>query len=307
MHASRNSILVLLALFLFTTCTNRSNKTDSVSSKQLIRIKGSDTEYLMVKELAETFMHDHPTITIDVEGGGSNAGMTALAANEIDILNSSREIRTSEIEALSNRGIQLIPIQFSSDALAIVTNYQVGVDSLSTEQVSLIFQGKVKNWAELGGDNCPIALFGRDLSSGTRDYFMAQFLSKHPVGTIRNCISNSEVVSEVIRTKGGIGYVGAGFLFDASGKPNGKLWAMPIYIEAHKAISPYESNKVKHGDYVLTRPLFQYINGKPTEAIEAFVIFEISKRGQEIVSKHGFFTVVDCQSQINRLKGLPSL
>lgn len=289
-----------LIAVLLVNCTQHKteNKTKTIS------IKGSDTEFLMVKELAEAFMKEHPDVTIHVEGGGSNKGIAALAENKINICNSSREITEEERLSLKHANIKAVPVMFSVDALAIITNYKIGVDSLSTLQVSKLFSGEIKNWKELGGADIPVTLYGRDKSSGTRDYFLKKFLSDEPEMEVNECLSNSEVLKAVINSPGAVGYVGAGFLLDTSGKPNGKIWAMPVYIEDHPAVSPYQTAAVNKGDYVLTRPLYQYVNGVPDETIQDFILFELTKRGQDIVSKHGFFPINDYQTQINRLKGL---
>jgi phosphate transport system substrate-binding protein len=193
---------------------------------------------------------------------------------------------------------------FSVDALAIITNHLVGVDSLSMQHVSDLFSGKIKNWKELGGSDVSVKLYGRNKSSGTYDYFIDKFLALKPKGNIVECETNREILDAVINNEGAVGYVGVGFLHDESGKPNGKIWAAPIYIDSQQAVSPYQSLKVKKGEYVLTRPLYQYVNGVPNELIQDFILFELTKQGQDIVMSHGFFPINDYQTQINRLKGL---
>ncbi|PBQ33394.1 hypothetical protein CNR22_16940 [Sphingobacteriaceae bacterium] len=286
------------------SCTDNALKNENKTEIREIKITGSDTEYLMVKDLADAYMEEHPGVKIHVEGGGSNKGISALASNKTNICNSSREITEEELLAINMHNVNPVPIMFSVDAMAIITNFKVGVDSLSTEQVSKLFSGAIKNWKELGGDSVPVSLYGRDRSSGTRDYFIKKFLSDKKEKSITECATNTDVLNSVINNAGAIGYVGAGFLLDSIGKPNGKIWAMPIYIENHSAVSPYQTDAVKKGEYVITRPLYQYVNGVPDEVIQDFILFELTKRGQDIVIKHGFFPINDYQTQINRLKGL---
>lgn len=298
--------VILLVPFFILSCKNNNDPIDDAAKKSpnTIRIKGSDTEYAMVKELAAAYVTEHPEVEIIVEGGGSNEGINALLNNQTDICNSSREIKAGEMTVPGGKSIKPVPVMFSVDALAIITNYKIGVDSLSMDQVTSLFSGDIKNWKELGGDDVPVHLYGRDKSSGTRDYFKEKFLSAKPAGSVKECKTNAEIVNSVIATHGAIGYVGAGFLLDSTGKPNGKIWAMPIYIDNHPSFSPYQFAAVKKGDYVLTRPLYQYMNGTPSQLIQDFVLFELTKRGQEIIMQHGFFPINDYQAQINRLKGI---
>lgn len=297
--------LNLFTLFFLLACQNQSDKSKNAESTEtIIRIKGSDTELLMVQHLAKVYMADHPNVNILVEGGGSNKGIEALMHGEIDICNSSKEISQRELLKFNSKKNIPIPLMFSVDALAIITNYKVGVDSLSTTQLIKIYNGEIKNWKDLGGEDQVIALFGRDKTSGTRDYFNGKFLSGRNHDSIKECSSNREIVNSVIETPGAIGYVGAGFLYDEKGKPNGKLWVMPIYIQNYRAYSAYESAVIKKGDYILSRPLYQYLNGLPSPVIEDFLLFELTKRGQDIIMEHGFYPINDYQKEINTIKGI---
>lgn len=298
------NVIIFSYLALSCACTGKHENQQKTDPQKKIRIKGSDTEYLMVKELAGAYMALHPEVEITVEGGGSNNGIAALAKQEIDICNSSRELNEDELLNIQSANVKVLPIMFSVDALAIITNYRVGVDSLSVEQIEQLYNGEIKNWKELGGEDLPVLLFGRDKSSGTRDYFFKKVLSGYAAAKITECVSNRAILDSTINNKGAVGYVGTGFLFDANGKPNGKIWAMPVYVPGHPGVSPYQITAVKKGDYILTRPLYQYLNGVPDQTIRDFMLFELTKTGQDIVMSHGFFPINDCQTQINRLQGL---
>ncbi len=294
----------ICGLALFFACHSEQETTKDSSVRKKIRIKGSDTEYLMVSELAKAYAAIHPNTEIITEGGGSNAGLIALTSGQCDICNSSREIKESELNGIKKSSAKLLPFIFSTDALAIITNYRVGVDSLSTDQITQLFCGEIKNWQELGGENLPVLLYGRNKSSGTRNYFTKKLLSYKRGSRIIECASNKAILDSVILKPGAVGYVGTGFLFDEKGKPNGAIWAMPVYVSGQRAVSPYQTEAVKRGEYVLTRPLYQNVVGAPEETARNFMLFELTKTGQDIVIKHGFFPINDLQTQINRLKGL---
>jgi len=289
---------------LFASCGHGVNPTEKVIRRDTIRVKGSDTEFAMVKHLADAYMAGHLEVIILVEGGGSNKGIEALMNHKTDICNSSREISTEEVIKAMAVEVKPVPIMFSVDALAIITNYKIGIDSLSTNQISSLFKGEIKNWKDLKGPDQQVKVFGRDKSSGTHDYFNEKFLENKSNGQVNEKATNLEVLNSVINTPGAIGYVSTGFLFDSVGKPNGKIWAVPVYINNHLAVSPYQLAAVKKGDYIITRPLYQYVNGTPNQLIQDFMLFELTSKGQDIILSHGFFPINDYQTQINRLKGL---
>lgn len=285
------------------SCKNPVEKPSEMNANT-IHIKGSDTELWMVKELAKIYSTENKEVNIQVDGGGSGRGFESLIDKECDIANASREIMNSEKDHAIKNDINPIAIMFAVDALAIVTNSHLGVDSLSTQQLTDIFSGHIKNWKELGGPDLAIHLYGRDSTSGTYYYFKDKFIKEGYDVMMKHLPGNADIVKAVEHDLGGIGYAGVGYLMDENGKPKGNIWAMLIYLEGSKAFSPYETHAVKRGDYVLTRPLYQYINGRPNEKIYDFMMFELSKRGQDIVRKFGYFPINDYQKEINRLNGL---
>jgi phosphate transport system substrate-binding protein len=272
--------------------------------RNTIVIKGSDTELPMVRDLSVAFRKEHSEITIDITGGGSAIGIEALINGETDIANSSREMKPLEILRAKKKGVNPIPIMFSVDALAIITHSKLGVDSLSTEQLEQIFSGEITNWNQVGGPDLSIVIYARDTLSGTYSYLKDKFVRAPYSAKVKQLHGNAEIVNAVQNNKAAIGYAGVGFLMDENGKPNGSIWAMPIYIKGSRAYSPYEVAAVKKGEYVLTRPLYQYINGKPKTQIYEFIMSELTLRGQEITKKHGYFPINDYQTEINKLNGL---
>ena len=276
----------------------------AILKRNTIIIKGSDTELLMVKDFCQAYKKEHSEILFDLSGGGSGIGIEALINKEADIANSSREMKTTEIERAVKNGVHPIPVMFSVDALAIITHSKLGVDSLSTEQLTQIFSGEITNWKMLGGPDLSIMIYGRDSTSGTYSYLKDKFIRAPYAASMKQLRGNAEIVAAVQNNIAAIGYAGVGYLMDENGKPNGSIWAMPIYIKGSRAYSPYEVTAVKKGDYVLTRPLYQYINGKPTPQMYDFIMSELTLKGQEIIKTHGYFPINDYQTEINKLNGL---
>ena len=51
-------------------------------------------------------------------------------------------------------------------------------EKITLQQLAAIYTGKVRNWRDLGGNDAPIVLYGRENSSGTYDYFKQHMLGK---------------------------------------------------------------------------------------------------------------------------------
>lgn len=92
----------------------------------------------------------------------------------------------------------------------------------------------------------------------------------------------SALVQAVSSDKGAIGYVGLGYVKEASEK----IKAISIGND-EKAIAPSDQS-IKDGSYPIARPLFLYTNGEPQGTVKEFVDFSLSAAGQSIVRAAGY-------------------
>lgn len=293
----------IIISFVLSNC----NPSHTAPSPMRFLIKGSDTEYGLVKDLCAAFnkqLHND-SISFDISGGGTSTGFRALINNETDLANASREATDKEEQLLKKNGIETLRVMFATDAIAIITHPELGVDSLSLDELSGIFTGRITNWKQVDGPDLKINIHSRNYLSGTYFYFKEKIIRGEFKTDVWFYESNADIVEAVTRDRGGIGYVGSGFLMDREGKPSRQIWAMPIHIdEQHSAVSPYQVELVKQGEYPLTRPLYQYLKKPFHASLEQLVLFELSGSGQEIIRSHGYFPINDYQKEINTLKGL---
>ena len=137
-----------------------------------ITVKGSDTLVILAQRWAEIYMKENPETSIQVTGGGSGVGIAALINGTTDIANSSRPIKSTEVEKIKARYNTLgIEIPCAKDGITIFLNESNKVQELTLKQLSDIYQAKVTNWKQVGGEDAPIKLYGRENSSGTYVFF----------------------------------------------------------------------------------------------------------------------------------------
>jgi phosphate transport system substrate-binding protein len=245
----------------------------------IITVKGSDTMVILAQRWAENYMKKHPNVTIQVTGGGSGTGISALINGTTDICNSSRPMKASEKEKLKQRfGTLGVEIKSAKDGLAVYLNEKNKIDNLSLEQIRDIYLGKITNWSEVGGDNAKIIVYGRENNSGTYVYFKDFVLGgKDYVATMQSMPGTAAVVNAVAKDKNAIGYGGAAY-----GKG--------IKFAKVNGYEPTAEN-VKDSKYPITRYLYMYVRTKPTGAIKDYIDWILSSEGQEIVTKVGYFPV----------------
>lgn len=292
-------LLIVLTVGLLTAC-----KTEKHDENQTIYLKGSDTELDLVTDLCAEFAATSD-FKFEIEGGGSEEGMSTLVTGGIDIANSSRMITDEESQTALSNSITPIPIVIAIDAIAIITNPKLGVDSLSTLQLQQILSGAIKNWKQVGGPDLTIQVYGRNSHSGTQQFMKTRFLKNQNFDSKTiELATNKEIVEAVAKNLGAISYVGSGFISNQDGAPETSIWAMYLYSEGDVAYSPYQNTSVINGQYPLVRPLFQYLKKKPTGKIKELLTFELSKKGQDIVRKFGYFPITSFYVSENKKNGL---
>lgn len=280
--------IALIFVLLVSGCTSPTGKAVKDSQHE-IRIKGSDTMLQMVSGFAEAYKNKNPDSRISVTGGGSGAGISSLINKEIEVADSSRKIKDSEMQGASEKGIRIIEIPIASDTLSVIINPRNNVSGLTIQQLSLIFGGNTTNWKELGGDDKKITLYGRQSTSGTYIYFMEEVVKGDYSTGMRNMEGNQAIIDAIRQDSSGIGYVGVGYLVDENGV---RLDGIKTVYVAKNSGSEYIDplNESKLDQYPISRSLYQYFSGSSEikEELKKFIAFELSNDGQEIVKKSGF-------------------
>jgi phosphate transport system substrate-binding protein len=250
-----------------------------------ITVKGSDTMVLLGQRWAEAYMKQNPTTSVQVTGGGSGTGISALINGTTDICQASRTMKDAEKEKLRDRYATTgTEIPVARDGLSVYVNASNPLSELSMDQLKLIFTGKVQNWRELGGPDAKIIVYSRENSSGTYVFFKEHVLKNADYSVrAQSMPGTAAVVNAVAREKNSIGYGGAAY---AKG-----IRVLAIKKDgASPAIAP-DMAHVQDGTYPLARPLFFYLRNKPSGDIKAFVDWALSKEGQDIVQKVGYFPI----------------
>jgi phosphate transport system substrate-binding protein len=241
-----------------------------------IVIKGSTTVLPIAQTTLEAYMKINPGTNISLSAGGSGEGIKALIDKSTDIANSSREIKDKEIELAKSKGVNPVETIVAIDAIVPIVNPKNKVKNLSVDQLSQIYQGKIKNWKEVGGDDLQIVVVSRDSSSGTFEAWAEMILHKAKVTPKAQMqASNGAIVQVVSKNKYAIGYIGLGYL-DKSVRP---LTVNGVQATAKTAISK---------EYPVARPLYIYTNGQPSGETAKFIKFVLSPAGQKLVAKTGF-------------------
>lgn len=263
---------------------------------------GSDTLNNLMTLWAETFYKFYPNVKIQIEGKGSTTAPPALIAGTAQLGPMSRPMRGTEIDQFEKKfGYKPTPIRTAVDALAVFVNKDNPIKCLTFPQADAIFSKSrrwdykedIKTWGQLGltGDwaNRPISLYGRNSASGTYGFFKEHALKNGDYkDEVKEQPGSASVVQGVTVDRYAIGYSGIGYA-------TAGVRAVPLAEkEGDKCVEATAENSYA-GTYPLARFLYVYINKAPGKALDPltheFVKLIISKDGQEIVVKDGYFPI----------------
>ncbi len=259
---------------------------------------GSDTLNNLMTLWAEAFKAKYPNVKIQIEGKGSSTAPPALIEGTAQFGPMSREMKSTEIDAFEKKyGYKPTPIKVAIDALAVYVHKDNPLEGLTLQQVDGIFSSTRKSggknsttWGQVGltGDwsSRPISLYGRNSASGTYGFFKEVALVKGDYRpTVKEQPGSSSVVQGVSSDLGAIGYSGIGY------KTSG-VKAISLGKASGKLFEPSYENCL-NGSYPLARFLYVYVNKPPNEPLDTlsreFLKFVLSKEGQQVVVKDGYY------------------
>jgi len=270
--------------YALTPSTPQTQTTATMTTPQQsveINQKGSDTLLVLAQRWAEEYMKTHPNAKIAVSGGGSGTGIAALINGQIDIADSSREIKQSEIDEAKAEGITPVEWRVALDGISALVHPSNPIGELTIEQLGLIYRGNLTNWKQLGGPDMLIITYGRQSNSGTYVYWKEHVLGdKDYRADMQSLNGNSDIVDAVSKDKGGIGYVGIAYA--ESRRSEVKILAVKKDAGS-PAVMPTQST-ILDGSYPISRYLYLYTNGIPTGEINQYLKWILGPQGQDIVS-----------------------
>ena len=269
-------------------------------SATFIQVKGSDTEVNVVQRMAESFMKKNPGTSVAVTGGGSGVGIAAIINKTTDLANSSRPMKSSEVNQAKANKVEPVGIAFAVDGLSVIVNDKNKVPSLTVDQIGQIYRGEIANWKQVGGSDTPITLYGRQPNSGTFVFFREGVVRGDYSNKMNQMNGNAQILEAVKKDAGGIGYVGIGYVVDDKGKIAPGIHVVEVAKDSRsKPFSPLKLENILTGNYPITRPLYQYFDGNNRAKVEAFIKYELSPEGVAIIQKDGFYPLTDQWKKYN--------
>jgi len=254
--------IALFSLCFLSACGGRSSAA--------FNIAGSTSVQPYVEILAEEYAKVYPDRLIDVQGGGSSAGIQAVESDTAQIGMSSRNLKENEMHLWS--------VEIAKDGLAIIVNPNNPVDNLSLDQLRGIYTAEYTNWKQFGGPDARIHVITREEGSGTRSAFEEMVMDGkriNPRSIVQD--SNGAVRQLVSDDTYSVGFISLG-LVGIGERPVRALHIDNVAATRENVIS---------GGYPLFRSFLFVARAEPTGNAMVFIEFVLSPDGQRILSNEG--------------------
>lgn len=315
------TIILLVAIFLLASCTNKSKQETGDASEGLsgtIQLSGAFALYPMAVKWAEEFRKLHPNVKIDISGGGAGKGMTDALAGVVDIGMVSREIYPEEI---ANGAF---PIATVKDAVVPTINVEnpelidIRKIGLKKEVASRLWNNEISTWGEILGTSAttPVHVFTRSDACGAGETFAAWFGKKQENLKATAVFGDPGVAAAVQKDRVGIGYNNIAYVYDQKTKrPFEGLAVIPLDVNENGVIDPeedfYETSEslikaINEGRFPSppARDLYLVTKGKPSKPeVIAFLEYALGE-GQKYASETGYIGLSEerLKEEIQRIK-----
>ena len=229
---------------------------------------GSTSMEKVMSALQEAYAEKEPDVTVTYDPTGSGAGITGTTDKTLDIGLSSRKLKDGET------GVTATTIAL--DGIAIIVNNANPVQDLTIDQIAKIATGEVTNWKDVGGEDAPIVLIGREAGSGTRDGFESIVGVTDKCQYAQELTSTGAVITGVAANNGAIGYASLSALKDT---------VKAVTVEG---IACTEET-VLDGTYKIQRP-FNFVTNDsvtPSDAVQSFIDFATSAEAADLIRAAG--------------------
>lgn len=218
----------------------------------------------------------------------SGDAFTTLLDGSAQLGMSSRRIRPDEVAALRENGAGDMnsPDQehiIAVDSLVVITHPSNPISEVSIAQLRDIYAGQITNWSDLGGDDAPITLIGRQDGSGTRSVLEDRlFGDETPSLTDAALVAdnNGDMAAMVNDDPHALGFVGYAFQNGAK--------ALSLVNECGITMTP-DAFSAKTEEYALQRRLYLYNRDDVADtSVQDFVDYSISPDVDTVIEKAGF-------------------
>ena len=266
--------VAVLSMSMFAGCGNTEANKEGSATSGTVATDGSTSMEKVIGFLSEAYMEETPDVKVTYNPTGSGAGIQAVLEGRCDIGLASRDLKEEEATDLTGTVVAM-------DGIAMIVNNENKIEDLTIEQIAGIYKGEITNWKEVGGDDAPIVLIGREAASGTRDGFESITGTEDLCKYTQELTSTGDVVQTVASNPNAIGYASL-----ASVQDTVKLVSVEGVVPTNETIQD-GSYKIQRNFVMVTKK-----NEPLSATAQAFFDFATSSAADDLIVEAGAVPVV---------------
>ncbi len=292
-------VVVLASSIFVASSLNATPEAELKKVRGMISFGGEPCAQRLVNEqIAKAISKLNPDVTFRYTDNDRNKSQTQeLNEGLIQIAFSEKAYLDSYLKEAKERGVEIKAVPYAYDGIAYVTHKGTKIRPLTVEELESIFEGRITNWKQLGGEDKEI-----------RPILMAGMWN-NPMGIRLDDGVNPNTIFVKDRAKGkkllkktdgAIFYTSATLAANELNEVN----LVSIKKEDGTVVSPVlgkgktNQQAIASGKYPLVRALIVMVNSEvfqdgnnldpQKKGVRAFVKYLISPKGQRLVEDNGF-------------------
>jgi phosphate transport system substrate-binding protein len=216
-----------------------------------------------------------------VDETGNVSAISALGTEAADVALITRPSTIEEQAAFPERSFVEVQIGTHAAALLVPRNvWESGVRGVKREQAAGLYEGRITNWKELGGDDREVKFFEIAHGLGLWEMFAGWVygdLRKAPLVPWEVVNDGADAANAVQFNSGAI-TVGPPSRADRR-----EIFALALIDEKGVAVEPMPE-QVAAGAYTLARPVYALFGSKPLGNKRKVLEFLLSEKGQAVIA-----------------------
>ena len=234
---------------------------------------------------------------------GASAEEAAQAIKHTKTTNSYKRLYDKEVDLLivyepseeiveRMKTEQLLVKPIGLDALVFMANSKNPVESLTMEQLISIYSGKIKGWAEVGGENKELLAFQRPLGSGSQTLMQKLVMGDTAMADGANVFRYStmaDILEGMLSYNGEDNTLGYSVFYYAN-----NMYSFPeLKFMGVNGVLP-STQTIYDGSYALTNSFYAVIRPEEPEDSAAHQLFDwlTGKEGQKMILDLGYVPVI---------------
>jgi phosphate transport system substrate-binding protein len=252
----------------------------------VVRINGSAT-LAQAMQVAAPAIKEQLGVDLQLNTqAGSSAALLAIGDGSADLAMVTREVKPEDRAEFPSR--RLFDFEIGVQVLVPIVSRETwdsGVKSIKRQDFVSIYEGDVRNWKALGGEDRAVKFYNPETGHGVWELFAGWLygdVRKAPLGTKWEKVTSPEAARDSVEfNRGSISIASPRW---ADGK---RVIALPVREADGTEIAPSAENFHNH-KWPIHRPLYLVTAGKPTGTVRKVMEFMVQPAGQEALSKVDF-------------------